>query len=234
MSENSAQTPPTENSNPTQNTTTPQPEPKTTETPKSNENSDPSLLNQADPPKTTEGEKKEEPKKAEGAPEKYEPWKLPEGYELDEAHAKTFSDKARELGLSQDQAQGLMDLYAKVSQEASDSALNLWKDTQKNWVETIKSDPEIGGKIDQIKTDFDRLLTDAFGENQKAKAEFKEAMDYTGAGNNPAFVRFAKALIDKFGTGKPVQAGGPTKVESPTGSRPSAAEAMYPHLANKG
>src|SRR5882762_10933205 len=58
------------------------------------------------PVKEPEGEKPPA-----GAPEKYEDFKLPDGYKMDETASKEVTAMFKELNLSQDQAQKLVDYY---------------------------------------------------------------------------------------------------------------------------
>lgn len=134
----------------------------------------------------------------------------------------------KELNLPQEGAQRLVDLYTKQIQEAVEAPFKLWQQTQEKWISEIKTDPEIGGKLDQVKTTVARAI-DGLGD-PKLAADFRQAMDYTGAGNNPAFIRAFYKLASKLTEGGFVSGRGP----APQGqrangaSRPSAAQAMYP------
>ena len=83
-------------------------------------------------------------------PEQYEAFKLPEGFEADEAMAKSYGELAKKLGLSQEKAQSLVDYYCKtisdrLAMEQNDFAK--WADTQ---VKTLKDDADFGGaKFDE-------------------------------------------------------------------------------------
>lgn len=197
-------------------------EPATTPTPPTEPTSEPSLLNQD--PKPTEPPKEPTP----GAPDKYTDFKLPEGYELDKGVLEEASPIFKELNLSQDQAQKLVDLYSKHALATEEQHLKLFQETQQKWISEIKTDPEIGGKLDQVKTTVARAI-DGLGD-PKLAADFRQAMDYTGAGNNPAFIRAFYKLASKLTEGGFVSGRGP----APQGqrangaSRPSAAQAIYP------
>jgi hypothetical protein len=57
-------------------------------------------------------------------------------------------------------------------------------------------------------------------------------MDYTGAGNNPAFIRAFFKLAERLVEGSHVTGKGPVQVrQDGTSGRPSAAAAMYPNLS---
>lgn len=168
-----------------------------------------------------------EPEKPAGAPEAYKDFTVPEGFELDKTMAKEAGDLFKTMNLDQSQAQKLVDFYASKSQEAAQAPYKLWHDTQEAWRNEVKADPEIGGKLDQVKSTISKAI-DGLGD-AKLAAGFREAMDFTGAGNNPAFIRAFYRLAQKVTEGTNVPAGGPAQV-TPPGQRPSAAEALYPNL----
>jgi len=86
----------------------------------------------------------EDAEKPVGAPEKYE-FKAPEGFELDTELVEQFTPVAKELNLTNDQAQKLVDLYAdkiKAQQNANNEA---WIATLDGWASSVKTDKEMGG-----------------------------------------------------------------------------------------
>lgn len=132
-----------------------------------------------DPAKPAEGDKPEEGK-AEGAPEAYE-FKAPEGQELDQAAVEAFTPIAKELNLSNEQAQKLVDLYAAQIKGQQD-AYNAVRD---GWVSSVKNDPEIGGaKLEG------NLAVAAKAIDQFGGPELRQALNETGVGDNPAIVKF--------------------------------------------
>src|SRR5882762_5525525 len=92
---------------------------------------------------------KDAPGKPEGAPETYTDFKVPDGYELDSEVAKEASGIFKGLGLSQDQAQTLVDFYTAKTTEAASQPYDLYKQTRETWRTEIKADPEFGPKIEQ-------------------------------------------------------------------------------------
>lgn len=215
------------------------PTPVTPQTPGSTEktdDTDTSLLNAKEP----EGEKKPE---AEGekkpveakAPDAYADFKAPEGFEIDKDAVAKVAPIFKELGLNQEGAQKLVSAYAEISQAAANSLMESSANKQKEWATQIKSDPEIGGnKLAQTKATISQAL-DSILSKADAKA-FREAMDYTGAGNHPAFARglFKLAsLLTEAPSRDHVNGNGPTKegTRAPgTSERPSTAKAIYPNL----
>lgn len=168
-----------------------------------------------------------------GAPETYTDFTAPEGYEIDKEALAEATPIFKELGLSQESAQKLVDFYSKQSQQAAEAPIQLWKETQEAWVKEIKADPEIGGRLDEVKTSVARML-DGLG-NPKLATEFRQAMDYTGAGNNPAFIRVMNALAKQLTEGSHVRGNSPSPAgQGQRGALPSAAKAMYPDLPSAG
>ena len=174
----------------------------------------------------------ETPPVREGAPEKYE-FKAPEGFDLDEKSIEEVTPIFKGLKLSNTEAQSLIDLYAKVSREAAEAPVKFWRETQQKWLDEVRADPEIGDKIELVKTTVNKALTTYLSPTEVAN--FRQAMNYTGAGNNPTFIRVLFKLTSQLVEGGEVRGGGPVEVRAPnTASRPTAAEAMFPNLAQRG
>lgn len=164
-----------------------------------------------------------------GAPEKYEAFKLPEGFEANEEVMTEASGVFKELGLPQEGAQKLVDLYAKQAQAAANAPVEYWQKMQKDWVAEIKADKDLGGKLPEVRSTISKAI-DTLGP---LAAPFREAMDLTGAGNNPAFVRALYKLAQSLTEGAHVSGGGPSvagQTEPGKSTRPSAASALYPNL----
>lgn len=191
---------------------------------------------EAKPEASAEPEAKPEDKKPEGedkpvgAPEKYEDFKLPEGQTLDPELTKAATAIFKDLNLPQEGAQKLVDFYAENFVKAAEAPYKLWADTQSGWVDKIISD--FGqARAETMRTDINKGIEAAFPP--KLQTAFREAIDLTGAGSNPAMFEAFHTLFKPFLEGQPVKGGGPTK-ESQTApkadSRPSVAHALYPHL----
>ncbi len=180
----------------------------------------PSLLNEKDGPKAPAG-----------APETYKDFTVPEGFELDPEVSKEAQDIFRKANLSQEQAQELVNFYTKHTKEAFEAPFNAYLDQREQWRNEIKADPVLGGKLDQVRAAIGRTI-DSLGDPALINA-FRQAMDTTGAGDNPAFIRAFYKLSERLSEGQPVQGGGPAPTgQRPPGAatRPSAAQAIYPHL----
>ncbi|MFV8981149.1 peptidase [Serratia fonticola] len=137
--------------------------------------------------KAGEKDKAKEPEKKDEkpvVPEKYE-FKAPEGVEqLDPQALAVFEPIAKELGLSQEQAQKLVDIYPQIQQQQAE----VWSKQVIDWGEQVKADKEIGGD----------KLTASVGQAQKALDQFgtpalRDYLHTSGLGNHPELVRaFAK------------------------------------------
>lgn len=179
--------------------------------------SDKSLLNEKDA--------------AEGAPDKYEDFKAPEGYEIDKDTAEAAGALFKKHNLSQSAAQELVDFYITKTKEAFEAPFNAYQDKRQEWRDQINADPEIGGsKLKDVKASIGKLIG-SFGDSKVAEA-FREAMDYTGAGDNPAVVRGLYALSKLLTEGGAVRGNGPSSLgqRAPGEGTPSAAQAIYPNL----
>src|SRR5258707_6983365 len=105
----------------------------------------------------TDAEPKPDPEKKEGdatagAPEKYGDFKLPDGYKFDEKQLTDATALFKEMNLSQDQAQKLVDHYAANSLQAAEAPYKAWADLQKQWVADISD--RFGSKADSVRTDI--------------------------------------------------------------------------------
>lgn len=170
-------------------------------------------------------------KPPEGAPEAYADFKAPDGYEIDKAAMAKALPIFKELNLSQDGAQKLVDFYSAVSKEAAEAPLNLYANMQKDWRDEAstrfgKAIEPGGAIVTEFATAIDGLLSPSLAKN------FRAALDFTGVGNHPDFIEgfrvFAKAL--QPGThvsGKAPSPGGQT---APGAQPKTAAQRLYPHL----
>ncbi|WP_241723060.1 peptidase [Raoultella sp. HC6] len=148
------------------------------------------------------------------APEKYK-LTAPEGTELDSKAVELFEPVARELDLTNEQAQKLAGLWPQLQEQMQQRQAESWGAQVEQWAADTKADKEIGGD----------KLTASVGHAQKAldtfaSKEFREFLDTTGMGNHPEMVRaFAKV-------GKLMSEDSFVMAHSSDGQR-SAAEVLY-------
>ena len=184
----------------------------------------------------TEGKKEEtktEEKKVESAPEKYNDYTVPEGYQLD-PEIKTSADKLfKEHGLSQEAAQSFVDFYVKQTTEAFQAPFEAYQKVTDGWKTESENHADLKGKIGPGKEISIRIskFIDGIGDPQLAK-DFREHMDITGAGNHQAFIRVLNYAAERLTEGQHVAGKGPSEAgQSRPGQAPkSAAQSMYPNL----
>lgn len=161
--------------------------------------------------KPAEAKPDDKPVEKTGAPEAYEEFKLPEGYSLDEELGGSLKEAAKEMNLTQEQAQKLADLGAKQAQKFQEQQATAIEKARGEWAESAKTDKEFGG--------------DKFGDNLAvakkameayASPELKTLLNQTGLGSHPEFIRLmwkaGQAISeDRFDTGRSANASAPSK-----------------------
>ena len=167
----------------------------------------------------TEGDTGTKGDQPSSAPEKYE-FKAPEGTSLDEAVIAEYSTVAKELGLSQEAAQKVIDKLApKIAERttaANTEAFNAFKD---GLATQAKVDKEFGGEKFNENLAVANKALEAYGT-----PELRKLLDASGLGNHPeiirAFLKVGKTISeDKFVPGG----------LQPTKGEKSAANALYPN-----
>jgi len=166
----------------------------------------------ADPPKPDE-------------PITYEAFKTPEGLALDEAKVAEFSKLAAEAKMPQEVAQKFVDLYTAELKQLTEAPMRAWTALQNKWQEEVRNDPVIGGaNLDKNLAATKAGLSNLLGEEAKA---FFDALNITGAGNNPAILRGLMKAAAPHAPASPV-AGSPAKPAK------SAGATLYPTMAGLG
>lgn len=143
-------------------------------------------------------------KPKEGAPEKYDDFKVPEGaQELDKAKLEEFLPVAKALNLTQEAAQKLIDFYAKTQADAINAMTTKWAETHAQWRKDAETDAEIGGANLQDSLKAVNAFKKAFGS-----PELDQLLEDTRIGDHPAllraFVKVGKAVSEAgahFGRG---------------------------------
>jgi hypothetical protein len=139
---------------------------------------------------------------AQKAPEKYEPFKVPEGMKLDETLIADLETLGKKNNWTQEQAQAIADLGSKQAQALQGNFRSALTKAVAQWAEQSKADKEIGGDK------FDENLAFAKkGMAQFGSQELGKVLKESGLGNHPeilrAFYRVGKAMADdKFVQGR--------------------------------
>lgn len=139
--------------------------------------------------------------KADAVPEAYADYTVPEGLTLDPAMLADANAVFKELGLSQEKAQKLIDLqtkYALGQDGARAEALKTALDKQsQDWTNEIKADPEFGGaKFDSTVATAVKAMQ-AFGDPQ-----LRQLLNESGIGNNPSMVKLFARIGSAIGEDK--------------------------------
>jgi len=142
------------------------------------------------------------PAEAPKAPEAYE-FKAPEGRVFDSEVMASYSQVAKELNLSQESAQRLLDA---VGPKMAERQMAMIEATRNGWADSSKSDREFGGEKLSENLGVAKKALDAFGTT-----ELRTLLNETGLGNHPELIRFmfraGKAISeDRMVTGAATQA----------------------------
>jgi len=142
------------------------------------------------------------------APETYAAFEVPDGAVLTEEQVALATPVFKEMGLSQEQAQRVIDLqWANLEQQQE-----AWATQAKEWVGEVKGDPDMGGA--EFSTNVERA--NAFVERVLGKedaAALNDLLRSTGVGNFPPLFRFVHRVAgavseDSFpGTNRQQQSG---------------------------
>lgn len=165
-------------------------------------------------------------------PEAYADFKAPDNYTIDPKTIEAATPIFKELGLTQDQAQKLVTFHTEQLLAAAKGPQDAYAATRTEWQTKTQADTEMKSYgFDKVKTDIGRAL-DSLGAPDLVK-DFKAAMDITGAGDHPAFVKAMWKLSQFVGEGKHVSGAGPSRagqIAPGKSEKPDLAHALYPNL----
>lgn len=133
-------------------------------------------------------------KDKDGAPAEYADFTVPEEMGVDQTALEAFIPVAKDLNLSQDQAQKLVDVQSDLVQKHAEAQMEAWGETQKQWREDVKTDTEVGGdKMDSQVTLAKKAL------DKVGTPELRALLDATGTGNHVEFIRFFARVGELIG-----------------------------------
>jgi hypothetical protein len=141
----------------------------------------------------------------------YEEFKLPDGYSADPESIGEFSKLLGELETAagkldhkgyQEAGQKLIDLGTKNVQQSIERLNEYYtqfhENQKKEWFESFKKDPEMGGEKLQETVSTLRTAVEQYGGNAEQVAEFRKIMKETGVGNHPAVTRLLYNMQQKI------------------------------------
>ena len=163
-----------------------------------------------------EGGEPKEGEAAESAQEtgEYADFQMQDGFELDEAAISEALPVFKELGFTQEQAQGIVDLYSQLQGEVLNSAVTQQTAQVETWRQQITEDwggeegfnaklkeaakgVDYGDKyLRELLPEDQRTVTvEVNGKEQSVPATpFRDALNETGAGNHPAIIKFVHSV----------------------------------------
>ena len=164
-----------------------------------------------------------------GAPDKYEfnaqVADAPD--ELDPEVVTAFGDVAKELDLSQDAAQKVLDKVAPVLQRRQAEAV---EEAKTEWANEAKADQEFGGETLDANLTVAKSALDTFGTDA-----LKSLLSESGLGNHPEIIRFmyraGKAISEDSYVGNSL--GANAKGNSMPKDFNGIANALYSNQQNK-
>lgn len=156
--------------------------------------------------------------KAPEVPEKYE-FKFADGVKVDEARLAKFSETAKGLKLSQEQAQSLADIYAEAVAEGQASQQKAWTEMVDGWAEQARTDKEFGGANFEANVGLAKKVIDKYGT-----PELRETLNQTGLGNHPDLIRLL-VKVGKDISEDTIKPGTPASAEK------TLAQRLYPSMA---
>lgn len=134
-----------------------------------------------------------------------------------------FQTIAKGLNLTQEQAQGLIDLQANLEGKRAEQLQNAMIQQRQGWADAVKNDPEIGG------ANYDATVASAVKTMQAfGSPELKQLLNDSGLGNHPALVRFCQRIGNAISDDKFVLPGSQT-----TNSNQRPADVLFGDVFNK-
>ena len=136
---------------------------------------------------------------------------MPDGVALDGELAEALGPEFKELGLTNAQAQKLVDKYIGIQQERASKQSEGFGKVVTGWADAAKKDPDMGGDKWGATVQASQRAVNALGT-----PALKEYLNASGGGNHPELIRFmakAGALISEDipasggaeGKGKPAE-----------------------------
>ena len=116
---------------------------------------------------------------------------IPEGFELDQTRMDSFTELAKESGLSQEKASKLAAYGIQLMQESAQAVQQEFSARVNTWGEQAKT--ELGAEFNNTV----RLAASGIEVMEKQIPELRTMLNETGAGNHPVMIK-AMAMIGKM------------------------------------
>lgn len=152
-------------------------------------------------------------------PEEYTDFTAPENYEFNDEFLTPFKELAKELELSQENAQRLVDIHTKNVAELADQLANEFDDTMVEWAKESRIDKEFGGQKFNENLGVARSVLQKWGT-----PELNELITNTGIGNNKEFLRLLYRI------GKDLKDGNTVTMQTKPNTEVDIAKILYPSM----
>ena len=150
--------------------------------------------------------------------------KMPDGVELDVELAAALGPDFKDLGLTNAQAQKLVDKYIATQQDRAAKQTEAWAGTVQKWADDAKADKEIGGAKWEQTVAASRRAVGKLGS-----PELREYLNASGGGNHPEMIRFMAKVGAMISEDSPANGGAGGQ-----GKPVDHAYALFPSDAPKG
>lgn len=157
------------------------------------------------------------------APEKYD-LKLPENSLLDPTHVEKISSYAKEKGLSNEQAQEILNRENEVLTAYDATQKETYNKIKENWRTEAEADKEVGGEQHKESVHYAQQVVNRFGSDV-----FKKALVDTGFGNHPELLRIFARIGRVMSPDKLVLPG----TQPVVGTKKSVEAKLYDHESSK-
>jgi hypothetical protein len=177
-----------------------------------------------------DGSGEEDSDKAGVVPEKYE-YDSPEGIDLSEDAQKmldAFGDRARDMKLTQEQYQGIVDYDMERGKAAVEYQAMAFDERVNSWGEEVRADKELGGANLEANLGLAKKVLVGYGSEgfqQLLDKPSAENPDGLGLGNHPEMIRFLKRVGVSVGESEFIDGDG-HKAQDKDGLK-----RMYPSMA---
>lgn len=148
------------------------------------------------------GQQNEPPKETPKVPEKYD-LKLPENSILDSESVEQVAAIAKQNGLTNEQAQKILD-------DQSSAVTQAIADRSAKWLDQLKSDKELGPQLSR-KVELASRVVNRFGSE-----ELKNELNRSGFGNHPELVRILSRIGEAMAEDTLINPAGVPKDRKPT------------------
>lgn len=150
-------------------------------------------------------------------PGTYTDFTMPEGMELDTALLGKAAPLFQKYGVSKEDAQAFVDLYAGEIQAGSQRQVDAFNQLMTDWRDQASTDKEFGGDRFEESVKTARLAVDKFGS-----PELKQLLEEHGVGNHPEFIRLM------YRVGKLIKEDTPGSTPRAPSAEKSRLEILYP------